>query len=96
MENEKRLIWDEDAQHRLVALAVKRQSDYIPLDMITYILFNDTPAVDAIEVVYGKWKLNKDGSATCSHCHRTTRNAYDQDNWFRYCPDCGSRMIEVY
>ena len=51
MKPKKRLIWDADAQHRLVALAVKRGDDAIPMDMITYILFNESPTVDAVEVV---------------------------------------------
>ena len=42
------------------------------------------------------WKLNKDGSATCQNCHRTTKNAWDYDSWYRYCPDCGCRMEDAY
>ena len=41
---------------------------------------------------HSAWRLNRDGSGTCQHCHRTTKNVYDQDSWFRYCPDCGARM----
>lgn len=42
------------------------------------------------------WKLNKDGSATCQHCYRTIKNAWDYDSWYRYCPDCGCRMEDAY
>lgn len=42
------------------------------------------------------WKLNKDGSATCQNCHRTTKNAWDYDSWYRHCPDCGCRMEDAY
>jgi len=44
------------------------------------------------EINHSSWKFNKDGSGTCQHCHRTTRNVWDYDSWMRYCPDCGSRM----
>ena len=55
----RRLIWDTEAQHALVALAVKRGSDLIPMDMITYVLFHQSAAVDAVEVVRCK---------DCAHC----------------------------
>ena len=60
------------------------------------ITFTRCDECNKVEVVYGKWKLYQDGSATCNQCCRTTKNAYDQDSWFRYCPDCGARMIGVY
>lgn len=45
------------------------------------------------EVVESGWKFNKDGSGTCEHCHRTTKNVWDYDNWMKHCPDCGARMV---
>ena len=40
----------------------------------------------------GKWKLNKDGSGTCSVCHRTRSDVWDMDNWDNYCSRCGADM----
>lgn len=52
-------------------------------------------AVDCTEmrpVKYGKWTLNKDGSATCSECHRTQQGTWDLDNWDNFCHFCGADM----
>lgn len=98
----RRLIYDTDAQHKLVALARQRGSDLIPLDMITYILFNDTTAVEANEVVHGYWintppytasngEYNK--AQECSVC-----NAYFVSSGYTkyfnhpYCCECGAKM----
>ena len=40
----------------------------------------------------GKWKLNKDGSGTCSECHFTQKNVWDYDNYQNYCGHCGAKM----
>lgn len=53
----------------------------------------DEPAVDAVPVVYAKWKLNKSGSGTCSNCHKTQKNVWDYDGWQSYCGCCGAKMI---
>ena len=55
-------------------------------------IIDDTPTVDASEVVHSSWKFNKDGSGTCMHCHRTTKGVWDFDSNMRYCPDCGAKM----
>lgn len=52
----------------------------------------EAPTVDAVEVVHGQWILNDDGSGTCKHCHRTTKNCWDYDSWMNYCPNCGADM----
>lgn len=38
------------------------------------------------------WKLNKDGSGTCSACKFTQRGVWDYDNFQRYCGCCGAKM----
>jgi hypothetical protein len=98
----KRLIWDEDAQHRLVALAVKRKSDFIPLDMITYILFNESPTVDAVEVVHGRWKSIPASTPDGWKNSRTGEQVYPMycsvcgdaymNGPYKYCPSCGACM----
>jgi PHP family Zn ribbon phosphoesterase len=40
----------------------------------------------------GKWRLNKDGSGTCSECHRTRNDVWDMDNWNNFCSHCGAKM----
>lgn len=57
---------------------------------------NGLKPVDAAEVVHSEWVFNKDGSATCKHCHRTTKNAWDYDSSLNFCPDCGADMRRVW
>lgn len=40
----------------------------------------------------GRWRLNKDGSGTCSECHRTRNDVWDMDNWDNFCSHCGAKM----
>ena len=51
MANEKRLIWDEDAKRRIIALAVGHHTDTLPVDMIINAILRQAPTVDAVEVV---------------------------------------------
>lgn len=53
---------------------------------------SDIPTVDAVPVKHGRWKLNKNGSGTCSECHRTQNEVWDYDTWQHYCGDCGAKM----
>ena len=50
------------------------------------------PTIEAKAVVHSSWDLHKDGSATCKNCRKTTRYAWDFDNWMTYCPCCGATM----
>lgn len=50
------------------------------------------PAADVVEVRHGRWRLNCDGSGTCSECGRTQNDVWDFDNWQRYCGCCGCKM----
>ena len=61
-------------------------------DLKIGVTFTPCKECDRVEIVHSMWIFNKDGSGTCRHCHRTTRNAWDYDNWFRYCPSCGALM----
>lgn len=51
MASEKRLIYDEDAKQRIIALAVGHHTDTLPLDMIINVILHQAPTVDAVEVV---------------------------------------------
>lgn len=55
-------------------------------------IIKEAPSEDVAPVIHSMWNFNKDGSATCEHCGRTTKNAWDYDTCLRYCPDCGSKM----
>lgn len=43
----------------------------------------------------GKWKLNRNGSGTCSNCHKTSPCVWDFENWLETCPNCGAIMKEI-
>lgn len=81
MENKRQLIYVDDA---------KRTIEHVD-PAFSYVIDN-IPTVDAKEVIHSMWTFNSTGSATCQHCHRTTKNVWDYDSWMRYCPDCGARM----
>lgn len=51
-----------------------------------------TPTIDAVPVVHAKWKLNRDGSGTCSNCIRTRNDVWDMGNLDNYCSYCGAMM----
>ena len=40
----------------------------------------------------GKWRLNSDGSGTCSVCHFTQSAVWDDDGWQNFCGHCGADM----
>lgn len=51
------------------------------------------PAVDPSTLrPTGRWTLNRDGSGTCSECHRTRNDVWDMDNWDNFCSHCGADM----
>ena len=47
---------------------------------------------DVKKIKYGRWTLNKDGSAICSECGRRQLNAWDMDGWDNFCHHCGVDM----
>lgn len=51
----------------------------------------DAPAVDAMPVVHGRWKMYPECGATrCSACDWSIEEAW----WSSYCPNCGAKMDE--
>ena len=56
----------------------------------------EAPPAGVVPAKYGKWTLNRDGSATCSECGRTQLNAWDYDNWDNFCRSCGADMREIF
>ena len=56
------------------------------------VMIDMQPTANVAEVKQGKWKLNKDGSGTCSLCRRTQKDVWDQDNFQNFCGHCGADM----
>jgi hypothetical protein len=55
----------------------------------TFGIVLNSPTVDAVEVVHGRWMVNNK-EASCSACKFTT---FEWAEWtFNYCPNCGARM----
>jgi hypothetical protein len=64
-------------------------------------LMEEAPAVDAVEVVHGRWELHgNDDDCGCSYFCSNCHNSYDEE-WFyvhgqyrhwNYCPKCGAKM----
>lgn len=55
-------------------------------------IIESIPDADVRPVVYGEWKLNNDGSGTCSVCHFTQSSVWDDDGWQNFCGHCGADM----
>lgn len=57
---------------------------------------NEASIVDAVEVVHGRWVLEKVGSVKsgyeCSVCRKTRWFYSDVPQAFNYCPNCGAKM----
>ena len=54
-------------------------------------LLESAPAVDAVEVVHGRWNRNSSTlDIECSNCGKTLECWFDDDA--KYCPNCGAKM----
>ena len=90
MATEKRLIWDEDAKRRIIALATGFHTDRLPVDMVINVILHQAPTVDAVEVVHGHMEEIEPCQITidrqCCLCGTPMGKC---DN---YCPNCGAKM----
>ena len=59
------------------------------LDVVQYL--NTLPAVDAVEVVHGRWKGAGMGDYFCSLCSEVVSG-----NEHNFCPNCGAKMDGVF
>lgn len=55
---------------------------------------DNLPAVDAVEVVHGRWMNNADDYPECNRCGYMPQYdpAIDDIYYSPYCPNCGARM----
>jgi DNA-directed RNA polymerase subunit RPC12/RpoP len=84
--NGEKLIRASDA--RKAVLKVDPKSAYC-IDSI--------PAVDAVEVVHGRWAWDTEDIYKCSNCGEKShvKEVMGQPDW-GYCPNCGAKMdLEV-
>ena len=56
----------------------------------------ESPTVDAVEVVHGEWIRNEDDECywyTCSECAEyPMRDRWGEEKLTDYCPNCGAKM----
>ena len=52
----------------------------------------ESPTVDAVEVVHGRWIQSEPGYRLCSHCMADVAIYSGHRN---YCPNCGAKMDGV-
>lgn len=55
-----------------------------------YRAIKDLPSEDVVDVRYGKWIENDNGTYSCSLCQSWIPN--EQYYYARYCPHCGAYM----
>ena len=94
MANEKRLIDANELLHNTVWLCGGFVGDpysdgYMDaLDKVETVI-REFPAVDAVEVVHGRWMPCGFGrEIMCSVCRCELNDGWE----YRYCPDCGAKM----
>ena len=57
-------------------------------------IVEDSPSVDAVEVVHGRWEKSEyNGFVRCDKC----KDVYIDESWltdgkWNYCPNCGAKM----
>ena len=52
---------------------------------------NDSPTVDAVPVVHGKWN-SMDGYKTRKVCSECGWDVPEYGKFYSYCPNCGAKM----
>lgn len=65
----------------------------------TVVDISTAPTVDAVPVRHGKWIYGNDFhwyTASCSECGYQRRTDIKANGWnqWKYCPNCGARMVE--
>ena len=105
MATEKRLIYANRLKEAVITDYYEHFTRYHDTDQIALIDMvcddiDESPTVDAVEVVHGRWiPLEYDGFADgnpvwdlweCSECRE--EHSGDEDTLTPYCPNCGAKM----
>jgi hypothetical protein len=105
MANEKRLIYANALTHEIIfvekCLASKDKAGewakgYRSGLVAALAQIDETPSVDAVEVVHGRWEIAKTVAFTeeCSVCGFLVEwDAYGRLHQYNYCPNCGASMM---
>ena len=105
MASEKRLIDANELTDRLNHTTMVAYPNLFPGLLAAVEVVDDSPTVDAVEVVHGRWECTYDAErgetdVLCSNCKSTRtingcyvtstgESCYFDDN---YCPNCGAKM----
>ena len=98
MATEKRLIDANELTDRLSHTTMVAYPNLFPGLLAAVEVVDDTPTVDAVEVVHGRW-ISKGRKLECSVCeHRAFLGTTDpvihreEKNIRKYCHNCGAKM----
>lgn len=93
------------SREALITVMETKCDESKPLDVlirnVSVAAIKKAPAVDAVEVVHGRWKKSNDYGAhaftrfygICSAC--SFQVGYNSAVHYHYCPNCGAKMDEV-
>ena len=86
MATEKRLIDANELTDRLSHTTMVAYPNLFPGLLAAVEVVDDSPTVDAVEVVHGSWAFIAEDCCVCSVCHKHSIVDY------HYCPECGAKM----
>ncbi len=86
MANEKRLIDFEKAREAVMEILAGRVSTVVSIKVSAAM---QKAAVDAVEVVHGRWVHKGAWHIECSECKHVLAHIDEAKN---YCPNCGAKM----
>ena len=89
MEKERKLICVDDlrkTKEHFVLVGARAGKTKVLLESMIEQLIKETPAIDAVEVVHGRWSFIGENCCVCSVCHKHAIADY------YFCPECGAKM----
>ena len=91
MVNEKRLIDANALKQKQIKVCFDDDYEGDGFGIVYVRHIDETPTVDAVEVVHGQWRYYSTTMQECSNCQRHTAR-----HKFKYCPHCGAVMEDKY
>ena len=82
------------ANEKMIYASAARKAILKADPKLAYVI-DSVPAVDAVEVVHGRWEeySRMPGYLQCSKCHDAhIWFAWLKDGKWNYCPNCGAKM----